>query len=336
MTDSLLIVMYHYVRPIAGSRYPTLKGLELDNFRGQLDFLEQHYRIVRTQDVIAAMRGEGDLPSRAALLTFDDGYMDHYDHVLPELVARGMQGSFFPPACAVLDGRVLDVNKIHFVLASGVDPRQLVCEIFALLDVHRVRHDLKPNADYYRLYSNESRYDTPDVTFIKRILQKGLPQALRSEIVDQLFQRFVTADEKGFAESLYMGKAQLRELHDAGMCIGSHGDQHRWLNTLSPVEQRQEIERSLDFLGELGVPTQDWVMCYPYGGYNASLLEILREKQCAMGLTVEVGLADLSRNDPLSLPRLDTNDVPFSAAAGLDAFQWAATSVAMPEPEEGA
>lgn len=328
MADSLMIVMYHYVRPIAGSRYPTLKGLELDHFRGQLDFINQHYRVVRAQEVIAAMRGEEELPSNAALLTFDDGYMDHYDHVLPELVARGMQGSFFPPACAVLDGYVLDVNKIHFVLASGVDPRQLVNEIFVLLDVHRTRHDLKQNADYYRLYSNESRYDTPDVIFIKRILQKGLPQALRGEIVDQLFRHYVTADEKGFAESLYMGKAQLRALHDAGMCVGSHGDQHRWLNTLSPLEQRQDIERSLAFLGELGVPARDWVMCYPYGGYNDSLLEILREKQCAMGLTVEVGLADLSRNDPLLLPRLDTNDVPFSAAMRLDAFQWANTSLA--------
>ncbi len=328
MTDSLMIVMYHYVRPIAGSRYPTLKGLELDNFRGQLDFIEQHYRVVRAQDVVAAMRGELELPSKAALLTFDDGYMDHYEHVFPELVARGMQGSFFPPACAVLDGRVLDVNKIHFVLASGVDPRQLVSEIFASLDVYRARHDLKPNADYYRLYSNESRYDTPDVTFIKRVLQKGLPQALRSEIIDQLFQCYGTSDEKGFAESLYMGKAQLRELQDAGMCIGSHGDQHRWLNTLAPLEQRQEIERSLDFLGELGVPARDWVMCYPYGGYNDSLLDILREKQCAMGLTVEVGLADPLHNDPLLLPRLDTNDVPFSAAMGLDAFQWANSPLA--------
>lgn len=328
MPDSLMIVMYHYVRPIAESRHPALKGLELEHFRGQLDFIAKHYRVVRADEVIAAMRGEVELPEKAALLTFDDGYSDHYDHVFPELVARGMQGSFFPPVCSVLDGRVLDVNKIHFVLASGVDPRQLVDEIFALLDTHRARYDLNQNADYYRVYSSESRYDTPDVTFIKRILQKGLPQALRGEIVDQLFQRYVTVDEKGFAESLYMGKEQLRELHEAGMCLGSHGDQHRWLNTLSPVEQRQEIERSLAFLGDLGVPAQDWVMCYPYGGYNDSLLEILSEKQCAMGLTVEVGLADMTRDDPLLLPRLDTNDVPFSAATGLDAFQWANPSLA--------
>ncbi|WP_168380936.1 polysaccharide deacetylase family protein [Modicisalibacter radicis] len=327
MTASLMIVMYHYVRPIAESRYPAIKGLEFEHFRGQLDFIAKHYRVVRADEVIAAMRGEAELPERAALLTFDDGYSDHYDHVFPELVARGMQGSFFPPACSVLDGRVLDVNKIHFVLASGVDPRQLVGEIFAVLDTHRTSHGLKRNAEYYRTYSSESRYDTPDVTFIKRILQKGLPQALRSELIDQLFRRYVTADERGFAESLYMNTRQLRELHAAGMCLGSHGDRHRWLNTLSPVEQRQEIERSLTFLQELGVPARDWVMCYPYGGYDDSLLEILRDKQCAMGLSVEVGLADLTRNDPLLLPRLDTNDVPFSAATGLDAFKWADTSL---------
>lgn len=326
MSDALTIVMYHYVRPTPRSAFLTVKGRALDEFRGQLDFLARHYRVVRIEEVIAAMRGETTLPDNAALLTFDDGYTDHYHYVLPELLARGMQGSFFPPACSVLDGRVLDVNKIHFALASGVAPTRLVAEVLAAVDEHRESYGLKSNAEYYQTYSHESRYDTPDVTFIKRILQKGLPQALRSEIVDRLFRRYVTTDERAFAATLYMDREQLRELREAGMCLGSHGDQHRWLNTLDADEQRHEIERSLAFLGELGVPERDWVMCYPYGGYDDSLLALLREKRCALGLTVDVGVADIGRNDPLRLPRLDTNDVPIDATAPLETFDWAGVS----------
>ena len=38
--------MYHYVRPIKGSSYPFIKGLELDEFKTQLNFLEKNYKII--------------------------------------------------------------------------------------------------------------------------------------------------------------------------------------------------------------------------------------------------------------------------------------------------
>lgn len=45
MTD-LTIIMYHYVRPIVGSKFPGIKGLELEGFKRQLDYLESHFEIV--------------------------------------------------------------------------------------------------------------------------------------------------------------------------------------------------------------------------------------------------------------------------------------------------
>ncbi|MDI4635986.1 MULTISPECIES: polysaccharide deacetylase family protein [Halomonadaceae] len=312
MANNLTIVMYHYVRPLKESRYPEIKALELDNFRGQLDFIQHHYTAVTMEDVIAASRGEARLPEQAILLTFDDGYRDHYEHVLPVLVERGVQGSFFPPACAVRDGRVLDVNKIHFTLASGTNPQRLVDEIFVEMDVNRKQYGLLGNAEYFETFSRESRYDSAEVTFIKRILQKGLPAPMRGPLIDRLFRQFVTQDERDFATELYMTDSQLRDLLDAGMFIGSHGDQHLWLNTLSGEEQLREVETSLEFLADIGAAQQEWVMCYPFGGYNEALLSLLRRRGCALGLTVDVGVADLAITDPLCLPRLDTNDLPSS------------------------
>ncbi|WP_185827498.1 polysaccharide deacetylase family protein [Halomonas nitroreducens] len=325
MSNPLTIVMYHYVRPLHRSRYPELKALELSCFRGQLDFIGRHYTVVDMEQVIAATRGE-PLPPRPLLLTFDDGYRDHYEHVVPLLVERGWQGSFFPPACAVREGRVLDVNKVHFTLASVEEPGCLVEAIFAALDEHRGEHDLADNAAYFGTYAHESRYDGPEVTFVKRMLQKGLPDGLRERVIERLFRRFVTTDEADFAADLYMSVDQLREIHAMGMCIGSHGDRHRWLNTLPGEWQRQEVDASLAFLGELGVPRHDWVMCYPYGGYDDGLLAMLRERGCALGLTVEVDLADVWRHDPLRLPRVDTNDLPAQADAVPGEWAWVAAS----------
>ncbi len=59
-----------------------------------------------------------DLPPHAALLTFDDAYVDHFRNVLPNLQKEGLTGYIFIPARAVLEHQALEVNKIHFILAA--------------------------------------------------------------------------------------------------------------------------------------------------------------------------------------------------------------------------
>jgi peptidoglycan/xylan/chitin deacetylase (PgdA/CDA1 family) len=146
------------------------------------------------------------------------------------------------------------------------------------------------------------------------MLQRELPEAVRGAIADRLFREFVTADEAAFARELYMSLEQMREMAAAGMYFGSHGYNHAWLNRMSPNEQEIEIDRGLEFLRDIGASTDRWMMNYPYGGWNDSLLEILRRKGCVAALSTRVGEADLDRDDPLLLPRLNTNDLPTTPA----------------------
>ena len=98
------------------------------------------------------------------------------------------------------------------------------------------------------------------------------------------------------------------------MYIGSHADTHPWLEQLTPTQQADEIDRSLDLLRAVGTPLDGWIMCYPYGSANTSLLDVLRTRACAVGLTTRVGIAT-GAEDPLLLSRLDTNDLPKYATA---------------------
>lgn len=52
------------------------------------------------------------------------------------------------------------------------------------------------------------------------------------------------------------------------------------------------------------------VMNYPYGGYNEDVLDYVSKIGCKLGFSVEARHADLSKDNPLILPRLDTNDFP--------------------------
>ena len=305
------VVMYHFVRDLQRSRYPAIKGLDARDFEGQLAYILRNYQVVRMEDVVAAARDpEVGLPERALLLTFDDGYADHYQTVFPLLDRHGLQGSFFPPARAILERRVLDVNKIHFLLASVDDPTRLVQAMEARMLSSRQEHALDPLEHYRRAYAHANRWDAAEVIYLKRLLQKGLPEALRAAITDDLFREFVTPDESAFAEELYVTVEQLRCMLRHGMHIGSHGHDHLWLDSLGPADQEAQVRSSIDFLRHIGCDLDAWTMCYPYGGFDASLLGILDRLGCRLGLATEVAIADLDRHAPLTLPRIDTNDLP--------------------------
>ena len=315
MLNCVTIVMYHYVRELPYTRYPRIKGLLASEFVQQLSFMQRHYTFVRIEDCLDAIYGGRLLPDNAALLTFDDGYIDHYTTVFPILAEREIQGAFFPPARAIAEHVVLDVNKIHFVLASAPSDDALLQHVLKMLDEIRPTYGFADNAELYRKFAHANRFDSAAVIFIKRLLQKGLDDAARSVIIDRLFASYVSDNEATFARELYLNADQLRLMSRAGMWIGSHGHNHAWMAELPAAQQMAEIDRSLEFLDYLSVPTMDWVMCYPYGSYSESLIQIIRARGCKLGLTSRVGVATLNAGNAFTLERLDTNDLPKLATA---------------------
>ena len=313
--------MYHFVRDLKHSRYPRIKGLPVDLFKEQLQYIMKYYNVIRIEDLIEVIKHQKEIPNNSLLLTFDDAYKDHFEFVFPILDELGLQGSFFPPVKAIEEHRVLDTNKIHFILASVEDKEQIIFDIYAMLDEFRKEYSLKNETYYFEKLAETDRFDTKEVVFIKRILQRELPEKLRNIIVDSLFTKYVSKDEDSFSRDLYMDIDQLKCMRRKGMYVGSHGYDHYWLNTLSKEKQKREIELSLKFLKKLGCDIVDWVMCYPYGAYNDSLFALLKEKECKLAFTTQVGIADLDKDNPLILPRLDTNDLPKDRFANPNAWR---------------
>ena len=315
-TRTLSIITYHYVRDLAHSRYPEIKGLSVDLFKEQLLYILKHHHVIKMQDLFEAVVTQKELPKNSLLLTFDDGYADHFQSVFPILDELGMQGSFFPAGKAIQENRVLDVNKIHFILASVENKKQLITDIYSQMDSHRDEFNLEPNEYYYNALAIDGRFDMKEVVFIKKLLQKALPERLRSRIVNDLFSRYVSREEEVFSRELYMNADQLKCMIRHGMYVGSHGWDHYWLDTLTEEKQRREVELSANFLKMLGCDTSQWAMCYPYGAYNNSLVGALKEYGCTVAFSTGVGVANLATADVFALPRLDTNDLPKDRNAG--------------------
>lgn len=307
--SELYISMYNYTRDLKHSRYPEIKGLDVNLFREQIAFMKSNFNIVTMEQVLEAISTKEKLPEKALLLTFDDGYADNYNVALPILEEYGVQGSFFIPGKTFMTHQLLDVNKIHYVLASA--------------NIYNLVEDLKKEMDYYRgqefqyasteelfaKYAVASRFDIKETVFVKQMLQTVLPEKLRNIISSKLFAKYVGVTEEQLAYELYMSKEQIRTMKRHGMFIGIHGYDHYWLGNL-PVEQMEnDISLALDALDEF-VDRKQWVMNYPYGNYNKDVLAYISKQGACLGLTTEVRLADIDKDNPLELPRLDCNDFP--------------------------
>jgi peptidoglycan/xylan/chitin deacetylase (PgdA/CDA1 family) len=309
------IVMYHYVRRVAGSRFARLPALDLDAFRGQLDFIRRHYTPVSILDIVLATRGHVELPPRAIALTFDDGYSEHWQDVFPLLHRLKIPAAFFPVASSLIDRRVLDVNKIQFVLAAADAPATLVQSIDEAVERSSGRSDVKPLAEYRADGWKPVRFDSHAASYVKYMLQGALPEDLRIAVLDELFAKLVSADERAFADELYMGIDQAREMYHAGMTIGAHADRHLTLTSLSRDDQAREIDGALRVLDAVGASRSEFVFSYAKGAHNADSVSLLRERGCLLAVTNVPDIATVALETLLSLPRLDANHLPTDASA---------------------
>ena len=131
------------------------------------------------------------LPEKAMLLTFDDGYKDHYEYVFPILDKYKLQGSFFVPGKTFEEGKLLDVNKIHFILAGGENDeiiKKLRKEIEAICKEEPQMDNFET---LWKKYAKANRFDDGKTIFIKRVLQTGIPEKYRNDISSKLFDEIV-------------------------------------------------------------------------------------------------------------------------------------------------
>ena len=129
----IAIITYHYVRPIKGSLYPGIIGLELNKFRKQLNYIQSKYKILDYDSFLQILKSKKKISSNYCLLTFDDGYKDHVKYVLPELNKRKIKGFFFPPSILFNNKKILNVNKVHFLIEKKIDPKIIKDKILTLI-----------------------------------------------------------------------------------------------------------------------------------------------------------------------------------------------------------
>lgn len=91
---TLPILMYHHLDPDADGSNGAV--ISVDDFAAQMGWLREHgFTAVTIEQVADWLAGEGDLPERPVLITFDDGYYSNYEYAFPILQDYGLKAAVF-------------------------------------------------------------------------------------------------------------------------------------------------------------------------------------------------------------------------------------------------
>jgi len=271
--------------------------------------LRQRFEILPLSEAVTRLR-QGPLPRPTAVLTFDDGFQDAHDVVLPILRQAGLPATLFLPTALLDTSDTIWFCRLNRALA-------------------RARADtLAWNGARLSLASPQDR---ARAAVVLKAQLKALPHPrLLAELRRLVLALGDDPDAPIAPDSPYrlLDRPALAALVASGLVeLGAHTESHAILSLLSPAEQQREIAPSLARVAALsGAPCT--LFAYPNGerrDYDRESLRLLHASGVRAAVTAIGGL-----NHP-DTPPLELRRCSVGPAWSLDQFV-AATRHGGPPP----
>jgi peptidoglycan/xylan/chitin deacetylase (PgdA/CDA1 family) len=235
------VLMYHAIGP---------QGVDAGQFAWQLELLQREFEVVHLPVLLERFE-RGQCMGKEVAITFDDGVRNHLSAAYPLLQAAGVPATFF-------------------VCPGLIESGQWIWNM-AL----RARLRSMPLAARVQL-AQRLQWPSDEIEGVIAYA-KTLPLAVRGlleQAVREATPQFAASPEQLDLFSPLSWQA-LRSLDPALITIGSHTVNHPILTTLTREEQAHEIGVSRELLEQrLGREVQ--VFCYPNGGNDAAVREVVR------------------------------------------------------------
>lgn len=275
----LCILIYHRALPAPD----ILLSGEVDaaTFESHMKLLASEFRVLPLSEACERLV-QGELPARAACITFDDGYADNEQVALGILRRLNLQATFFVSTGYSNGGAMFNDIVIEAVRCA----RSGTHDLSALgLGIHK-------------LEDNTSRRAALDALIMQL---KYRPVCVRKDLAERVAEKLGVA----VPANLMLSPRQIRRLHSEGMEIGGHTVNHPILAKLSEDEARAEIVDNKRRLEEItGAPVR--LFAYPNGkpgqDYGPQHVRLVKEAGFAAAVSTVRGAAHRT-SDLFQLPR---------------------------------
>ena len=247
----LIVLAYHRVLPRPPADFALDRAVvDADpiEFELQMERLSTFASPIGIDRLLGFLSGERDLPPNPVLVTFDDGYRDNREVALPILQRHRVPATFFVSTGHVARRRTYWWDRIAYLLHHTTADEARLHYPTELV--------LRPGAEPERARRTLLR-------LVKGMTGLDLERFL-GELAPALGVRWDDAVDRHIADETVMTWDDVRELHRAGMAIGSHTRTHRILYTLESDLLDDELAGSRrDIEQAIGIPPA--AIAYPAG-----------------------------------------------------------------------
>lgn len=303
-----VILMYHRVAEVPSD--PQLLCVKPTNFMQHLAHLQRYYQLISLETLIDALKS-GEVPHRAVVITFDDGYADNLYNAKPLLDRYEVPATVFVVGGKLDDTREFWWDELERLLLS---PDKLPETLELNISGKGYAWDLKTPAGNEG--SRPERYCSWNVAVQENpsprhkvyrelhALLRPLEDTLWLMVLNELASQIGT-NTTGRPEYRALTTDELRALVEGELVgVGAHTLTHPVLATLPPEVQQKEIEEGRQRLEHiLQRPVTSF--SYPYGGqtdYTPETVAIVRNAGFTCACSNFPGLVTKG-SDPFQLPR---------------------------------
>lgn len=257
------------------------QDLDLPSFERLLDSVVSSFNVISMEDAVDALN-RGKLPSRAACITFDDGYANWLNGVVPALRKRNLHATFY-----ITTGQFFGRPLWHERIANAVD--------HCRADVLKLAHP----AIVPLSMTNMQQRNTA-ILYLERTL-KYLTLPAREDLLANLESQTGTSA----AHVSVMPVADLKALHAMGFGIGAHTDDHPILVYCNETSLRHEIGQVREELsGLVGAPVKSFAYPngHPFADFSSKHVELVKQAGYTSAVTTDWGVASAG-NSVFQIPR---------------------------------
>jgi peptidoglycan/xylan/chitin deacetylase (PgdA/CDA1 family) len=267
-TPCLTVLTYHRIHPAPRAQNFDEGVIDAtpDEFDRQMAELRRNFSVVGIEEVLDYMKGR-PLPRNPAIVTFDDGYREGHDVVLPILKKHGIKAVFFIATTYVTERRVFWWDRISYIVKHARH------DVIELKYPFRKICDLRPQANPLKHL----------LRFVKTEYALDLDRFLE-ELATAAGVAWDREIERRWADELVMTWDQVRALRNAGMEIHSHTRTHRVLQTVPVRDLAGELAGArADVEEQLNEPIDG--ISYPVG-YTIASAPLIRDAVRAAGYRI--------------------------------------------------
>jgi peptidoglycan/xylan/chitin deacetylase (PgdA/CDA1 family) len=259
--QSLTVINYHRIDDPNRKGFDSFKpnvSATPEEFGRQMDYLAKWFHVVSLKDVVSWLDGHSDLPPHAALITFDDGYLDNFTAAFPILRRHNFPALIF-------------LTTEHI----GTD-RPFYWDLAAYCFYHTQKDQVTLPDDNVLHWSSEGQRESALKDWVESL--KKLHQIEKQSFVDRLPEYLGVSIPTGYFQNLMLNWDQVREMQQGDIEFGAHTMHHPILTRI-PLEQVcKEVEGSRSKIEE---ETGETVLGFAYPNGQSSDLNAPIEKAVA-------------------------------------------------------